>query len=135
MKDLHQIASRHYAFEGQCFVAAAGCVLSRGEVLAGARSLAGDTSAALELLESMPGADDDLLLGGGSAVIGPDAEYLAGPLQGERGIVRATLDPARLAEGRLAIDTDGHYSRPDVFRLTVNEAPQTGVVFDEEPPQ
>src|SRR5580765_4564600 len=56
---------------------------------------------------------------GGSAVLGPDGAYLAGPLYGEEGILYADLDPARLWEERQRFDAAGHYHRPDVLRLTV----------------
>jgi nitrilase len=128
VKDLHQIASRHYAFEGQCFVIAAGSVLSRGELLAGYRSL-GVESEALEILESIPGRDDDLVLHGGSGVIRPDTSYAAGPVSGEACILYADLELGLVAEGNLALDTSGHYSRPDVFSLEVDDEPRLGVVF------
>jgi predicted amidohydrolase len=73
VKDLHQLASRHYAFEGGCFVLAAGSVLSRRNVLEGYGSLGLANDEGLEILEAMPGEEDDLILNGGSAVIGPDA--------------------------------------------------------------
>jgi nitrilase len=56
---------------------------------------------------------------GGSAVLGPDGAYLAGPLYDEEGILHAELDPARLWEERQRFDPAGHYHRPDVFRLAV----------------
>ena len=56
---------------------------------------------------------------GGSAVLGPDGAYLAGPLYDEEGILYAELDPARLAEERQRFDPAGHYHRPDVLGLTV----------------
>jgi nitrilase len=58
---------------------------------------------------------------GGSAILGPDGAYLAGPLYGEEGILYAELDPARLAEERQRFDPAGHYHRPDVLGLTVRE--------------
>jgi predicted amidohydrolase len=131
VKDLHQIASRHYAFEGQCFVIAAGSVLSRGEMMEGYRSL-GEESAAIEILESIPGGDDDLVLHGGSAIICPDTSYIAGPVSGEACILYAKLDLSLVAEGNLALDVSGHYSRPDVFTLHVNDEPQEGVVLRSE---
>jgi len=129
VKELHQIASRHYAFEGQCFVLAAGCVLTRQEILDGFYSLEQAGNPAGELLASIP-TETDLLLTGGSAIIGPDSNYLAGPLFNETGIISAEIDPGRVVEGHLVMDTAGHYSRPDVFRLTVDQRPQIGVSFE-----
>jgi nitrilase len=57
---------------------------------------------------------------GGSAILGPDGSYLAGPLYDEEGILYADLDPARLFEERQRFDAAGHYHRPDVLRLEVN---------------
>jgi nitrilase len=56
---------------------------------------------------------------GGSAILGPDGAYLAGPLYDEQGILYAELDPARLWEERQRFDASGHYHRPDVLRLSV----------------
>ena len=61
---------------------------------------------------------------GGSAILGPDGAYLAGPLYGEEGILYAELDPARLAEERQRFDPAGHYHRPDVLQLTVTPRPR-----------
>jgi nitrilase len=61
----------------------------------------------------------DVLGRGGSAVLGPDGAYLAGPLYGEEGILYAELDPVRLAEERQRFDPAGHYHRPDVLELNV----------------
>jgi nitrilase len=63
--------------------------------------------------------DVDVIGRGGSAILGPDGEYLAGPLFGEEGILYAELDPDRLAEERQRFDPAGHYHRPDVLQLTV----------------
>jgi nitrilase len=69
------------------------------------------------LREELEGAD--VLGRGGSAILGPDGAYLAGPLYDEEGILYAELDPARLHEERQRFDPAGHYNRPDVFRLKV----------------
>lgn len=61
----------------------------------------------------------DLLGRGGSAILGPDGAYLAGPLYDEEGILYADLEPARLDEERQRFDPVGHYHRPDVLRLEV----------------
>jgi nitrilase len=67
----------------------------------------------------------DVLGRGGSAILGPDGAYLAGPLYDEEGILYAELDPARLREERQRFDPAGHYHRPDVLKLEVNAPPET----------
>jgi nitrilase len=67
----------------------------------------------------------DVIGRGGSAILGPDGTYLAGPLYDEEGILYAELDPVRLLEERQRFDPVGHYHRPDVLRLRVN-APRDG---------
>ena len=61
----------------------------------------------------------DLIGRGGSAVLGPDGSYLAGPLYDEEGVLYAELDPASLRAERQRFDPAGHYHRPDVLRLKV----------------
>ena len=63
----------------------------------------------------------DVIGRGGSAILGPDGAYLAGPLYGEEGILVAELDPVRLFEERQRFDPSGHYHRPDVLGLTVKQ--------------
>lgn len=81
------------------------------------------------LLEEIPGDPSRVLLRGGSAIIAPDGSYLAGPLYDESGILTAEIRPSLAVEGRLLLDTCGPYSRPDIFRLSVNTEPQENVVF------
>jgi nitrilase len=66
-------------------------------------------------------AEHEVIGRGGSAILAPDGSYLAGPLYGEEGVLYAELDPARLWEERQRFDPAGHYHRPDVLSLTVNE--------------
>ncbi len=127
VKEMHQVASRHYAFEGRCFVAASGSLLTRGDVLAGLESLGSDYAAAGEVLEAMPGDDARVLLDAGSAVIGPDGAYVTEPSYGSAETVWAELDIGRIEEELMTLDTDGHYSRPDVFTLTVDDRPRRNV--------
>ncbi len=61
----------------------------------------------------------DLLGRGGSAIVAPNGEYLAGPLWDEEGVLYADLDPQLLYEERQRFDPAGHYSRPDVLQLRV----------------
>ncbi len=125
----HQIASRHYAFEGQCFVLTSGCVLSKTNVIEGFLSLETGDKEVLELLESM---EKEKLQRGGSAVIAPDISYVVEPVFDDASTIYAELDLNLPAQGRLLLDTDGHYSRPDVFKLRVNDKQNKNVVFASE---
>ncbi len=128
--DLHQMASRTYAFEGQCFVIVAGTVLTRDDVLAGFDS-AGGVLLARSLLESIP---DDLpfLKNGGGGVIAPNASYVVAPVHGDSSTLFAEIDLAECDKGKLYLDTHGHYARPDVFELNVNTRANSGVRFSED---
>ncbi len=127
--ELHQLASRSYAFEGQCFVIAAGCVLTRRDVFDGLRSTGVGAPEVTRLLEGMRGDEGTRFLRGGSAIIAPDASYLVGPAFDEPGILHAVLDPALATRGHLVMDSAGHYARPDVFRLDVDTRVRRDVSF------
>lgn len=128
--ELHQNASRNYAFEGQCFVLTCGCTLTKKEILEGYLSVAGGKGPGYELLDSMPFEADELVLKGHSAIIGPDAKYIAEPFENEAGIIYAELDSGKIAETRLFVDSEGHYSRPDVFTLNVDLSEHNNVNFN-----
>ncbi len=132
VKDLHQIASRQYAFEGQCYVIAAGCTLTKQQIIDGILSISDEKNPGLELIESIPVENDEFLLRGGSSIIKPDSEYLVDPLQEKNTVIYADLDLSLLSEGNLFIDTSGHYSRPDVFQLHVNTKNQQNVIHRED---
>lgn len=103
----HQLASRHYAFEGRCFVLAAGSVMRAG-------SLPPELELEPTRLSGSP-----FVLRGGSAIIGPDGEYLVLPLWDRPGILVAELDLERVRRESMTLDVAGHYSRPDCLSLTV----------------
>ena len=70
---------------------------------------------------------DAVLMRGGSAIIGPLGNVLAGPdFEGET-ILTAELDLGDIGRGKFDFDVAGHYSRPDVFRLILNEASMSPV--------
>jgi predicted amidohydrolase len=104
VKEMHQIASRHYAFEGRCFVVAAGGIMRRS-----------DLPAELEMADSENAEESELILNGGSAVIGPDGQYVAGPAFGSEVIILARINLERIREESLALDVTGHFNRPDIF--------------------
>jgi nitrilase len=58
---------------------------------------------------------------------------LAGPVFGEEAILTADLDLDEIARGTFDLDADGHYARPDVFRLSVDERPKPAVAFEPLP--
>jgi nitrilase len=112
-RDSWQATLRHIACEGRCFVLSANQFVARSE-----------WPADWEPLPEGP----EIVCRGGSAIVGPLGDVLAGPLYDAEGILTADLDRDELTRARFDFDVVGHYGRPDVFRLVVNESPQTSVV-------
>ena len=106
----------HIALEGRCFVLSACQFLHRTDLPSGYPT------------GRFP-VGQDVLIRGGSCVISPLGQLLAGPEYGEECILTADLDRADLARAKFDFDVVGHYSRPDVFRLEVNEQPMRPVWF------
>ncbi len=104
VKEMNLVASRHYAFEGRCFVVAAGAIMHTR-----------DLPPELEPAGELAGHPDALVLRGGSVIIGPDGTLLAGPVYDEEIILTAEINLARITEEYLTMDVTGHYARPDVF--------------------
>ncbi len=100
----HQLASRHYALEGRCFVLAVGLLMP-----------AADLPQELEA----PGVEG-LVLRGGSAIYGPRGNAVLEPVFGQEGLRYADLDLAELDRERMTLDVAGHYARPDVFEFRVS---------------
>jgi nitrilase len=98
---------QHIACEGRCFVLSANQFATRGDD-------SGDPRA--------------VLCRGGSVVVSPLGEIMAGPAFGAETILRADLDLDRIAEAKYDFDVVGHYARPDVFTLSVDERPRPPVV-------
>ena len=65
----------------------------------------------------------DVICRGGSVIVSPLGEVLAGPLWDEEGILTADLDLDEVTRGKLDFDVVGHYARSDIFQLVVNEKP------------
>lgn len=102
--DMHQVASRQYAFEGRCFVLASGALM-RASAL----------PAELEPHPDRVSGPEQWVLRGGSAIIGPDGRFLTEPLFDEAAVIVADLDLDLCRTESMTLDVSGHYSRPELF--------------------
>jgi len=106
VREMNLVACRQYAFEGRCWVLAAGS-LQRASAL----------PAGLDPDPARVAGPDAWVVHGGSAIIGPDGEVVAGPIFDEPATLIAELDLDRIREESMTLDVAGHYNRPDCFRL------------------
>jgi nitrilase len=104
--ELHQLASRHYAFEGRCFVLAAGLMMATDDLPHEFRD--GTT---------LPLGNGQWIARGGSAIIGPDAQYVLDPVFDREELLVSDLDLAQIDRELMTFDVSGHYARPDLFRF------------------
>lgn len=105
---------QHIAIEGRCYVLASNQFLRRRDFPHAYASLFGDDPEAV-------------VQAGGSCIVDPFGQILAGPAFGEETILTAEIDLRNVARGKFDFDVTGHYSRPDIFRLTVDERRQAPV--------
>ena len=105
---------RHIALEGRCFVLTSCQFLRRSDLPADIPNRISDDPEAV-------------LMRGGSAIVDPFGAVLAGPCFEGETILYADLDLDQVVRGKYDFDAAGHYSRPDVFQLKVNEEPQRPV--------
>jgi nitrilase len=112
-----QSTIRHIALEGRCFV------LSVNQYVH--KSMYPEDLECFADLENEP----EHMCPGGSAIIGPLGQYLAGPVRNREDILMADLDLSLIPQSRFDFDVVGHYARPDVLRLVVNERPGESVRF------
>jgi len=114
-RDTWQVSMRHIAQEGRCFVASA------VQYQPSPRALG------VQVPDWDPGQP---LMRGGSLIVSPMGDVLAGPLLDEEGLVSAGIDLDQLTEARYDMDVVGHYARSDVFTLQVDERAKPPVVFE-----
>jgi nitrilase len=107
---------QHIALEGRCFVLSCNQFARRSDYPAKYDSIYGDDPATI-------------VSRGGSCIISPLGQVLAGPNYDCETILTATIDRRDIARARLDFDAVGHYARPDVFQLTVDESKKMPVSF------
>ncbi len=105
---------RHVALEGRCFVLSANQFTRRRDF-------------PRDIPNALAAAPDDVLSSGGSCIIGPLGEVIAGPARNGEEILYADLDLDQLTRAKFDFDVVGHYARPDVFRLLVDDEAKASV--------
>jgi nitrilase len=100
---------RHIALEGRCFVLSCNQFARRRDY---PPDYPGD----------FPGGPDAIVTRGGSCIVNPLGEVIAGPVYDEEAVLTADIDLADTIRGKFDLDVVGHYARPDVFQLRVNES-------------
>ena len=109
-RDVWLPTMRMIALEGRCFVISACQFMTVGDVKA-------------DWFKPVQGTEPEtVLIGGGSCIISPMGEVLAAPVFNQETIVTAAIDLDEITQGKFDLDTAGHYSRPDVFNLSVNKS-------------
>ena len=109
---------RHIASEGRCFVLSSCQFARRSDYPADYAPIQGNDP-------------QTVLIRGGSCIVNPFGEVIAGPVYNEAAILTAEIDLDLITQGKYDLDVVGHYARPDIFRLTVNRSVQQAVEFRE----
>lgn len=104
---------RHIALEGRCFVLGCNQYFTKGMYPEKYRKWLGE-------------ATEDMCPGG-SVIVSPMGEVLAGPLFGRAGVLTAELDLEELTRSKLDFDVIGHYARKDIFSFKAIGQPETHV--------
>jgi nitrilase len=115
-RDTWAPSMQHVALEGRCFVLSANQFTTRADFPPDYRAIQGNDP-------------KTVISRGGSCIVNPLGKLLAGPSFDAETMLTADLDMRDVARGKYDFDVTGHYARPDVFRLHVNEAPAAPVSF------
>ena len=120
-RDSWSASMRHIAVEGRCFVLSCNQFNRRRDFPANYRTAYGDDP-------------DTVISRGGSCIVDPFGNFLAGPNFEDEAILVAEIDRAQIVRGKYDLDVVGHYARPDIFQLHVDERPKRPVTVhrDEE---
>jgi len=109
---------QHIAREARCWVVGCGVALTNSDI-----------PDDFPDKDTLYPASEEWINQGDSAVIAPGGEIVAGPMRNEKGILYAEVDARRVGTSKRTLDVTGHYSRPDIFTLTVDTRPQSPVKF------
>jgi nitrilase len=110
---------QHIAREGRCWVISAGTLLRSADIPA-------DFPGRADLYPD----EDEWVNPGGSVVVAPGGEIVAGPMYREQGLLMCELDASRSAQAKRSLDVAGHYSRPDLFELEIEGEPLEPIEWD-----
>lgn len=113
-RDSWAASMQHIALEGRCFVLSACQYITRGAYPDDYECALGDDP-------------DTVLLRGGSMIVAPLGQIMAGPDYSGETILYADIDPDEVVRGKYDFDVTGHYARPDIFNLSVNVGEQKAV--------
>ena len=111
-RDSWNATMQHIAFEGRCYVIGCNQYFTKSDFPPHLQP---------ELVPDRP----EVLSRGGSVIVSPLGEVLAGPLYGEEGILTAEIDLDELVRSHMDFDVIGHYSRDDIFELSIKDQPTT----------
>jgi len=111
-RDIWQATLRHIAYEGRCFVLGCNQFVTK--------DMYPSNLPASHELKSQP----EVMCRGGSAIVSPTGQVLAGPMYDQEGILYAKLDRSDLVRSKVDLDVVGHYARSDVLQLLVDERPK-----------
>ncbi|MBB2196046.1 carbon-nitrogen hydrolase family protein [Gluconacetobacter sp. 1c LMG 22058] len=115
-REIWQASMRHIAYEGRTFVLNACQYMTRGDAPADYDCHQGNDP-------------QTVLIRGGSVIVDPLGEIVAGPVYDREAIIAADIDMDDVIRGKYDLDVAGHYARPDVFGLTVDETVRRPVSF------
>ncbi len=110
---------RHIAREGGCWVIGTATAMQGSDIPA-------DLPQRDRLFQPEEWIND-----GDAVVVKPGGAIEAGPLHRQKGILYAEIDMEAAARARRSLDVSGHYSRPDIFSLSVNRKPLVPVEFQD----
>lgn len=116
MRDSWIASMRHIAVEGRCFVLSCNQFNRRKDFPADYRTALGDDP-------------ETVMSRGGSCIVDPFGNFLAGPNVDGEAILIADIDRSQIVQGKYDIDVVGHYARPDIFQLFVDEQPKRPVSY------